>query len=313
MFAKIRAVAVARLIVLERQMFMLNLRFTPILALALGSVLAQEASNIFEKAPPDVDEALRRRVTRFYESFVSGKFRQADAFVAEDSKDVFFAMEKKRYQACQLGTITYSDNFTKAVAVTSCDTKYFMMGREIPIKLPITSQWKLDDGEWYWYVIPISERTTMNTPIGPVPVPRMNDQGQELPPTPPPARPDMAVVAAQVFKGVKVDRNSIEINPTKASTDKVQVTNGMPGAVTVTVDSGGVAGLTVKPSKIDIGSGEDVTFVVSFNPEDPSILCRECLAHPQNRQAGTMTLRVAPTGQTFPIQVNYITPTAARN
>jgi len=291
-------------------MYMSRLRFASILALGLGSVLAQEASNIFDKAPPDVDEALRARVKKFYDSFVSGKFRQADAFVAEDSKDVFFAMEKRKYGGCELGSITYSDNFTKAVAVTSCQTYYVMMGRRIDTKLPITSLWKLVDGEWFWYVIPLSERTTMNTPFGPVPVPPMTNDGPEVPATPPPARPDIAVVSAQITHGVMVDRNSIEINPTKTSTQKVRVTNKMPGAVTITADTGGVAGLSVKPAKADIGAGEEVTFDLSFNAKDPSILCRECLAHPQNRQAGTVTLRVAPTGQTFPIQINYITPPA---
>ena len=68
-----------------------------ILVLLLGGIaLAQEAGNIFEKAPPEVDEALRARITRFYQAFIDGKFRLADALVADDSKDVFFAAEKRR-------------------------------------------------------------------------------------------------------------------------------------------------------------------------------------------------------------------------
>jgi len=290
------------------------LRFAPVLPLALGFVCAQEAGNIFEKAPPDVDEALRARVIRFYQAFVQGKFRQADAFVAEDSKDVFFAMEKKQYKACEVGTITYSDNFTKARAVTSCDTKYFMMGREIPIKLPISSEWILQDGEWYWHVVPMSERTTMDTPFGPVKVPPVKP-GEEAPPpavAAPPARPDPAVLLGQLRKAVKVDRDSIDINPTKASTDEIHVSNSMPGSVTLTVDSGGIDGLSVKPAKVEIGANEQATLAVAFDPDDPSIRCRECLSHPQSRQAGTVTLRVDQTGQAFPIQINFTTPAPAK-
>lgn len=288
---------------------MTRLRFLPVLSLAIGCLAAQEASNIFEKAPPDVDQALRGRVTKFYEAFVSGKFRQADAFVAEDSKDVFFAMEKKRYKDCELGNIVYSDQFTKAVAVTSCDTQYYMLGRQVPVKLPITSQWRIENGEWFWYVIPISQRTTMQTPIGVVPVPPQPEDGQTAPPSPLPARPDQASIIAQVSRGVRVDRESIEINPTKASEEKIHITNALPGVVEVTVESGNIPGLTVKPAKADIGAGEEATFVIAFDPEDPAIQCTECLAHPQQaRRAGMVTLVVEPVHQKFPVQINFTTP-----
>lgn len=300
-----------RLVVFERQTVMLRfLRFASIIPLAFGSVYAQEASNIFEKAPPDVDEGLRARITQFYQAFVNGKFRQADAFVAEDSKDVFFAMEKKQYKACELGTITYSDNFTKARAVTSCDTKYFMLGREIAVKLPITSEWRLQDGAWYWYVIPISERTTINTPIGPVKVPPAVKPGEEpLAAGPAPIqRPDPMVLLSQMKQAVKVDRDSITINPTKASTEEIHVKNSMPGTVSLTADLGGIAGLSIKPAKADIGAGEDAKLTLTFDPEDPAITCSECLSHPQSRSGGKITLRVDQTGQTFTIDVHYLTP-----
>ena len=287
------------------------LRFVPVLPLALGFVCAQEAANIFERAPPDVDEALRSRITKFYQAFVEGKFRQADAFVAEDSKDVFFAMEKKQYKACEPGALTYSDNFTKAKAVVSCDTKYFMMGREIPVKLPITSEWVLQDGEWYWHVIPINERTTMPTPIGVVKVPPTAKPGEEPPPaatTETPSRPDPLVLLGQINKAVKVDKDSIDIHPTKASTEEIHVKNSMQGTVTITVDRGGIDGLSVKPAKVEIGANEEATLTIAFDPEDPSIRCTECLAHPQSRKAGLVTLKVDQTGQTFPIQIHYITP-----
>lgn len=289
------------------------MRLVPALPLALSLLCAQEASNIFEKAPPDIDEALHARIAKFYQAFVQGKFRQADAFVAEDSKDAFFAMEKRQYKGCEVGTVTYSDNFTKAKAVTSCDTKYFMMGREIPVKLPITSQWELQNGEWYWHVVPISERTTMNTPIGPVAVPSQGNPGDDpAAAQPQPARPDPLVLLGQLKNAVKVDRDSITVNPTKASSEEVHIKNSMPGTVTITVEGGGIAGLSVKPSKLDIGANEEGKLEIAFDPEDPNIVCSECLSHPQARKAGQVTLRVDQTGQAFPIEVHFITPAAAK-
>lgn len=289
------------------------LRLVPVLPLALGLVCAQEASNIFEKAPPDVEEALRSRITQFYQAFVNGKFRQADAFVAEDSKDVFFAMEKRQYGACELGAITYSENFTKAVAVTSCDTKYFMMGREIPVKLPITSEWKVMDGVWYWYVPPASERSTYNTPVGPMKAPPAPGEGPSIAATPQaPERPDPLVVLGQIKQAVKVDRDSITINPTKASKEEVHVKNSMPGTVTLSADLGGIAGLTMKPAKPEIAGGQDATLELIYDPDAPAVKCTECLSHPQSRLGGKVTLVVDQTRQTFTIDVNYVTPPPAK-
>ncbi len=271
--------------------------------LALGLAWAQNANNVFEKAPPDVDDALRARITQFYQDFVDGKFRQADAFVAEDSKDVFFAMEKKRYGACALGNVTYSDNFTKARAVTTCDTEYFMMGRPIPIKLPISSMWKIENGEWVWYVIPISQRTEMNTPFGPVKVPPPPAAGEQTASSPSIA---MKMVAPEtVLNGVKVDRDAVEFNPSKSSKQEVQVTNTLPGPVTITVDTG-IAGVKVTPERVSLNGKAEATFSIAFDAHDPKILCKECMAHPQSRTAGDVNLRVEPTGQVIPLHINFV-------
>lgn len=264
---------------------------------------------MFEKAPPDVDQALRVRVAKFYQAFVDGKFRLADALVAEDAKDVFFAAEKKRYKACGVGNIAYSDNFTKAKAVVSCDTDYFMMGRQMPIKLPITSQWKLVDGEWFWYVTPPSEQETYDTPFGPMKRPPEQRTGDPAA-APPPVR-DPAAVIAQVTHGIHVDRTSLDFNSSKSSQQEVVVKNGMPGDITL-IASTGIAGVSVQPGKTKIHAGEDLKLVIAFKADDPAITCPECLTHPQDRLAGDVTLRVEPTGQEIPIHIKFVVPRSSQ-
>jgi hypothetical protein len=273
----------------------------------LGSALAQEPRNLFEKAPPDVDQALRARIEKFYQFFVTGKFRLAEPLVAEDSKDVFFAAEKKKYKDCELGSIAYADNFKKAKAVVSCDTEYFGFGRQIPIKLPITSLWKVQDGEWFWYVIPASQLTEYNTPFGPAK--RPPEESGDAPPAPAPAV-SPRVSPEQVMKAVRVDRDSLDFNTAKSSNQEVHIKNTMPGSVTLTASTG-IKGLSVKPAKAELQPGEDLTVVIAFDPLDPAIGCPTCLSHPQDRQAGEVTLRVAPTGQVIPIQVRFVVPAPA--
>src|SRR6266849_1458884 len=62
---------------------------------------SQDSSDLFEKAPPPIDEALRARVDKFYQSYVTGKFREAFALVAEDSQDAYFAAPKPQFKKCE--------------------------------------------------------------------------------------------------------------------------------------------------------------------------------------------------------------------
>ncbi len=282
------------------------LRIAPVLLFASGLAMAQEAANLFEKAPPDVDQALRARIAKFYQAFVDGKFRLADALVAEESKDVFFAAEKKRYRSCETGNITYSDNFTKAKAVVTCDTDYFMMGRQIPIKLPISSQWKLIDGEWFWYVTPPSEQETYNSPFGPIKRPH-DERAAGDPAAAPIMTRDPAAVLAQVANGVHIDRTSLDFNTTTSSRQEIVIKNTMPGDVTVIAGTG-IKGLTIEPARSVIHSHQDLKLVIAFNADDPSIVCAACLTHPQDRLAGDVTLQVEPTGQQIPIHIKFVVP-----
>jgi hypothetical protein len=82
-----------------------------------ASVPAQE-----KLAPPrELDAALRDRVQKFFQAHVDGKFRAADQYVAEESKDAFFSADKPRYLSFELASITYSDQFTRATALVTCE------------------------------------------------------------------------------------------------------------------------------------------------------------------------------------------------
>jgi len=54
-----------------------------------------------EKAPPEVNEALRARIDKFYGAFMKGKFREAYLLVSEDSQDAFMESSKDTYTSCE--------------------------------------------------------------------------------------------------------------------------------------------------------------------------------------------------------------------
>src|SRR5580700_2741826 len=117
------------------------------------SVGFSQTSDVFDKAPPEIDEALRARVDQFYQAHVKGKYSEAFPLVAEDFRDDFIGASKDQYKSCQTVRINYSENFTKASALESCKGEWRWRGHVMPVTMPLTSYWKVVDGQWYWYTI----------------------------------------------------------------------------------------------------------------------------------------------------------------
>lgn len=138
------------------------------LVFSLGSLVleAQTAVELFKKAPPAVDEALRARVNEFYQYHVDKKFRKADALVAEESKDTFYAALKQEPLSFRINEIQYEENFSKARVMTLLKVE-----RGIPysaglvrMDMPVQTYWKVIDGQWFFY---LPERPCRPTPMGP--------------------------------------------------------------------------------------------------------------------------------------------------
>lgn len=126
--------------------------------------LPQTAVEVFRKAPPATDAALRERVSRFYQSYVDKKWRLSDEFVAEESKDRYYAAPKPPYYSYTINEIKYEDNFTKAIVLSLAEQDRMMaMGGVLRMKVPMQSYWKIMDGKWMWY---LPERSCVATPMG---------------------------------------------------------------------------------------------------------------------------------------------------
>jgi len=67
-----------------------------LLAILSCSAWAQ-SDNPFNRPPADVDQALRARITEFFQFHVTGEYRKAEALVAEDTKDYFYDHNKPKY------------------------------------------------------------------------------------------------------------------------------------------------------------------------------------------------------------------------
>jgi hypothetical protein len=256
------------------------------LSLWAGLCLAQTApGNTAGPPPPGVDEALRARINQFYQLQVDAKYRQAESLVAEDTKDFYYAAGKPKYLSFEISQIIYSDNFTRAKAVTLCEEHILVLGfADKPIKAPIRSTWKLVDGEWFYYVDPDS---LGQTPIG-LKSPNAGVKGNGAPPGMPAGMPtaeQIQKMLEQVNTLVKVDKDAVDLKP--GETAKVTIINASSGFMSVVIQTA-LDGLDVTPERLELKA------------QGNAVLTLRATA---TAKSGSLTLQVEQTNQVIPIQV----------
>jgi hypothetical protein len=257
------------------------------LASFLPAAFGQNPADLFTKAPPEVDEALRSRISKFYQAQVDGHARQSEQYVAEDSKDYFFEMRKPRILGFEIRQIDYADNFTKAtvVAVAQMYVKFPGFDKK-PLAMPVKTLWKVVDGQWYWYIDP---DTLNDTPFG-----KSSSSG---PPTGAGGSlPDVSQGPnpESLYKQVRADKQSVHLKSGEASSDQVTISSRLPGVVTLRLQASDIPGVEIKLDRTQLKPGESAT--LSFHAEPrPGVF----------RAAFTAVVVVAPINLAIPIHAAF--------
>ena len=244
--------------------------------LATGSY-AQNAGDVFNKPPAEVDQALRKRITEFYDLHVKGEFRKAEAWVAEDSQELYYDSRKTKYLSVEIARIEYFDNFTLAKATLLAEQYIMLPGfTDKPMKVPIPSTWKLVNGIWCWYVDP---ETIGATPFGKVkPGTAQKSASGSIPPIP-------TTVPDFVYKQVKADKASVTLKAGESG--QVTITNGAPGDMNISL-TGSVPGVEVKLDRTVLNAGEKAVLTVRAGTD---------------ARSGVLSIQVEQTNQVIPIQI----------
>lgn len=270
---------------------------------AFALVSAAPQSDLFTKAPPEVDEALRARVMVFYQAHITGKYSDAFQVVAEDSRDIFLGSGRDQYKSCDITKINYTDNFTKADVVTACKGELHWHTQRMPATMAVPSTWKLLNGQWYWYV---AKKDTLETPFG---ISRVPADGAPAGAARAqmPAIPDDPIAAARdLLKKVAIDKKEVRLKGYESSSDEVHLTNGMPGPIRFSVTFPASKGVAAKPETGELKAGEKVSIVFSYDLEEAATLCHSCLKVVKPTIGATV--RIEPTGQTFPVNIVFAIP-----
>jgi hypothetical protein len=261
-------------------------------ALFLACILlsAQDASpaDVFSKAPPEVDEALRSRVAAFFQAQADGKFRQAEAYVAEDSKDIYYNGEKRKIISFDILKINYSEDYTKADVIIAVEIDYRTPRMTMRVKPATASQWKLENGQWVWYVVP---RKDWETPFGIMQAGPDGDGG---------GGPGISgrMQPEEILSLVKLNRSNVELRGDRPGSETLEITNGMPGEIRVAIDNRTPSpGLKVDLEK-DVVPGRSVAKVeIAYQPPKHGAVAE-----------ASFLITVQPTNQHFPVKVVFTAP-----
>lgn len=231
--------------------------------LVVGLLPGQSFVNLFDKAPPHIEQALRDRITFFYQCHVEGKFRQADQAVHEDTKDLFFGLEKRQFKAWRMVSIAYEENYTRAKVVIEVDDEFlFVPGGRIPVKRPLASQWKYEGGQWWFHVPPYKPEEGRESPFG---IQRETKGGDGQ------ANIEAALINApqlmeEIRSSVKATKTAVELDSVAPSSDTITLTNTFQGQVKLGLHVPEMAGLAIQLDKTAIEPGEAAKLTISYKP-----------------------------------------------
>ena len=261
-----------------------------LLFLATAALWAQTAAQKGPEPPPDVDKALRARVIEFCELHKQGKFRQAEAMVADDTKDYFYNSGKPRYLSYELVSITYNEDFTKAMAIVICEHNLPGMGFQgKTVKLRTPFHWKIENGQWMWYMekAELSFSPFSNHRAAP-PSGAATPPAPGAPPAPsatPPPAPMIPASVEQFYSMIKADKSALILK--RGASGEVTITNGTPGLVYLQITQK-VAGVEAKLDNTAVRADGKAVLTVQAG---------------EQAAAGTLQLQVKPIGPQIAIKV----------
>jgi hypothetical protein len=234
-----------------------------------------------QPAPPpsDAETALRARVEQFYQFQVDKKYRQAEAIVAEDTKDDYYNGRKPDIKGFTIGSVEMDKDNTKAKVVMKVKSLILIPGAGAQVmEMSPPTYWKIENGQWCWY-IPAELRSA--TPFGSMrtgdnAARELDRKGQA------PGgieHPDVGALQGRIT----IDKTLVELSA-DAPDSVVTITNGLPGGVDLRLDPHAetIKGLGVKVDKIHLEQGEKTTVHLHLTGKEKIADVVEIAAFPLN-------------------------------
>jgi hypothetical protein len=250
---------------------------------------------------PEVDSALRSRVTEFFQDLVDSKFVEAFDLVADDTRTFYFNSEKKPLKEFKIIEVKYDPAFTKATVTLDVKREWTFSVQAARtaatiVEVPMVTIWKLEKGKWVW-----SNETRPDqpvTPMGPSDVQLIHRQPDgTVAGLPPQITNEILNAAKQKILGQSsIDKREITLSTSQASSDKVTFHNGQQGAIRLQLSPAPIPGLTVQLDKTDLNAGDDAALQISYDPRSGQAAAGK---------SALIRLIVVPFNQIYDVKVNF--------
>jgi hypothetical protein len=230
------------------------------------TALAQQTS----PASVEAEKAVRARAEQFYQFEVS-KDRHAESMVAEESKDYFYNSGKPNMKAFSIKSVELTDENTRAIIHLSVKVELMAPGVGAQVFEGVAqSNWKIENGQWYWY---LDKSAALMTPFGKmIPGPAVpGSTGMDM--------TGRAPSPMGLESLVSLDRHSVVLTA-RDPDQSVMISNGLPGAITLALGGNRINGLTTEIEKSELKAGEKAA--VHFRRAGDA------------KPAGTMVITVSP-------------------
>lgn len=237
----------------------IGLSCIPIVLAAAALLPAQEP---FRKAPPEIEEALRTRVTEFYTLYQQGKYRQTEPYIAEESRDAYFATSKSPIHGFELKDIRFAEDFQTAEVVVTCETTIAIQNSGTKVPLPVHSRWKQVDGMWYALMGRGTNEDTVDTPFGKMKF-KKGDGAAALN-MPRPVKP-ASLAGMYSLSGPRVMKFSASSD--RPETHKITLSNKGPAPLKLRQETQNVDGLEIGVEPQEISQGETMTVSFTYRPD----------------------------------------------
>jgi hypothetical protein len=240
-----------------------------------ATVWAQQSS----QSAAEAEAALHRRAEQFFQLQVDKKFRQAEAMVADDTKENYYNGNKFNIKTFTIQGIELLENNTRAKVTIRAKVTMMMAGvPPMDFESPSTTLWKIEDGKWVWYIDSVA---AVQTPFGAI---TAHDGGTPSALDTTGKAPDISTLRTSV----KIDRSSVELTP-NGQPQTVTVSNELPGGVDLELRSDRITGLSAQLEKKHLEAGEKT--VISFQ------------ASAESEGSGVVRLIVSPIASEMEIRV----------
>lgn len=231
------------------------------LLLALGAAAGMaQSKDPFRAAPPELEEALKARVSQFYDFFKMAKFRQAEELVVEEAKEHFYGAKKSRIFGYEIRTVTFSEDLKEAHVLVTCLTPVPGLGSK-PLAVPLPSTWKSIDGEWFLYFQTRQPGVEHDSPAGKMHFSQELGTHGSLS-----AAQPATLESLKDMYAVTPSNLTFSFQGTEPITKTFQVENRSKGELTLESESKGMPGVTVDAGAGKIAAGESLTISVTYLP-----------------------------------------------